>query len=97
MGEIHSETMQRKPILMPPRMIKRVGKIAKKKKVSFAEVVREAVDAFEGVSQDDVLVLEALADTLLAANSVMLKRMNELEAKLDSTHKAITEADSECK
>ena len=42
------ETMLRKPILMPPSMIAKVDKIANERKVSFAEVVRETVDAFDG-------------------------------------------------
>jgi len=38
------ETILRKPILMPSSMIAKVDKIAKERKVSVAEVVREAVD-----------------------------------------------------
>ena len=42
------ETMLRKPIRMPPSMIDKIDKIANEGKVSFAEVVREAVAAFDG-------------------------------------------------
>ena len=41
------ETMQRNPVLMPPGMISKVDRIASDRKVSFAEVVRAAVDAFD--------------------------------------------------
>lgn len=84
------EAMKRKPILMPPSMIKRVDKIAKKKKVSFAEVVREAVNAFDSeLSESDADILEALADTLLETVKGTIKRMGEVEKKLDSTHKVL--------
>ena len=42
------ETTLRKPILMPPSLIDKVDKIANERKISFAEVVREAVDDFDG-------------------------------------------------
>ena len=88
------ETMQRKPILMPPSMIKKVDKIAKNKKVSFAEVVREAVNSFDSeTSSDDAALLEVLADTMIGAVKDTIARINEVEKKLDTTHK-ILEAQS---
>lgn len=70
--------MLRKPILMPPRMIDKVDKIANERKVSFAEVVREAVDAFDGdLSMADEDLLEALADT-------MIKTTREVVEKIDA-------------
>ncbi len=86
------ETMLRKPILMPPSMIKKVDSIAKSKKVSFAEVVREAVNAFGGKpTSEDEHVLDALADTMIKTTEDLIKRMDEIEKRLDSTH-AILEA-----
>ncbi|MEA2084244.1 MAG: hypothetical protein U9O82_08400 [Thermodesulfobacteriota bacterium] len=88
------ETMLRKPILMPPSMIKKVDKIAKNKNVSFAKVVREAVNAFDSeTSSDDAAILEALADTMIDAVKGTIDRINEVEKKLDVTHK-ILEAQS---
>ena len=82
-----SETMLRKPILMPPSMIKKVDKIAKLKKVSFAEVVREAVDSFGGKqTTEDELILEALADTMIQTTKNLITRIEELEKRLDNTH-----------
>ena len=81
------EPMQRKPILMPPELIKKVDKIAKQKKVSFAEVVREAVEAFDGqksVEEDELL--EALAETMIETTKNLTRRIDELEQKLDKTH-----------
>lgn len=86
------ETMLRKPILMPPSMIKKVDGIAKQKKVSFAEVVREAVNAFsEKPSSEDELILDALADTMIQTTENLIKKMDEIEKRLDETH-ALLEA-----
>ena len=84
---VQHETMLRKPILMPPSMIKKVDRIAKRKKVSFAEVVREAVEAFgENTTAEDEHILDALADTMIETTKNLIKRMEEIEKRLDSTH-----------
>ena len=81
------ETMLRKPILMPPAMIKKVDKIASDKNVSFAEVVRAAVDAFDGdLSIGDEALLEALADTMIRTTQEVIKKIDEVEKRLDETH-----------
>ena len=81
------ETMLRKPILMPPSMIKKVNKIATDRNVSFAEVVREAVDAFDGdLSIENEALLEALADTMIKATQEVVDKIDEVEKKLDETH-----------
>jgi hypothetical protein len=81
------ETMLRKPIMMPPSMIRKVDSIAKQKKVSFAEVVREAVDAFGGKpTSEDELILDALADTMIQTTENLLKKIDEIEKRLDATH-----------
>ncbi|MBE0582276.1 MAG: hypothetical protein IH612_00780 [Desulfofustis sp.] len=81
------EAMQRKPILMPPEMIKKVDSIAKRKKVSFAEVVRDAVAAFdEGAESEANELLEALADTMIETTKTLTRRIEKLEKKLDETH-----------
>lgn len=91
-AQAQHETMLRKPILMPPSMIKKVDGIAKQKKVSFAEVVREAVNAFsEKPSSEDELVLDALADTMIQTTENLIKKMDEIEKRLDETH-ALLEA-----
>lgn len=91
-AQAHRETMLRKPILMPPSMIKKVDCIAKQKKVSFAEVVREAVNAFNGkITSEDELVLDALADTMIHTTENLIKKMGEIEKRLDETH-ALLEA-----
>jgi hypothetical protein len=81
------ETMQRKPILMSPRMISKIDKIARGKKVSFAEVVREAVDAFDsGLSQENMALLEALADTMIKTTQEVIDKIEAVEKRLDETH-----------
>jgi hypothetical protein len=91
-AQAQHETMLRKPILMPPGMIKKVDSIAKQKKVSFAEVVREAVNAFsEKPNSEDELILNALADTMIQTTENLIKKMDEIEKRLDETH-ALLEA-----
>ncbi len=81
------ETMLRKPILMPPSMIDKVAKIANERKVSFAEVVREAVDAFDGdLSMEDEALLEALADTMIKTTREVVEKIDAIEKRLDETH-----------
>ncbi len=71
--------------MMPPSMIDKVDSIAKERNISFARVVREAVEAFKGPSEDEVL-LEALADTMLQTTQDLVKKINTLEKRLDETH-----------
>lgn len=81
------EPMQRKPILMPPSMIKRVDSIAKSKHVSFAEVVREAVNAFgDKPAAEDEAILEALADTMIRTTQDLIEKIDAIEKRLDTTH-----------
>ena len=84
---VQQKSMLRKPILMPPGMIRKVDKIASDKKVSFAEVVRAAVDAFDGdLSTGDEALLEALADTMIGTTQEVIKKIDEVEKRLDETH-----------
>lgn len=86
-GSMQRETMLRKPILMPPSMIEKVDKIAKNKRISFAKVVREAVDAFDSeTSEDDAQILDALADTMIKTTQELVKKMEEIEKRLDTSH-----------
>ncbi|MEA3467707.1 MAG: hypothetical protein U9R57_05710 [Thermodesulfobacteriota bacterium] len=86
------ETMLRKPILMPPSMIKKIDIIAKNKKVSFAKVVREAIDSFDGEnSEDNAKIIDALANTMIKTTEEVVRKMEAIENRLDSTH-AILEA-----
>jgi chlorite dismutase len=81
------ETMLRKPILMPPSMIDKVDKIANERKVSFAEVVREAIDAFNGdLSMEDEALIEALADTMIKTTREVVEKIDAIEKQLDETH-----------
>ena len=86
------ERMQRKPILMPPSMIKRVDSIAKEKHVSFAEVVREAVNAFgDKPAAEDEAILEALAETMIQTTHDLIEKMDAIDKRLDET-RALLEA-----
>ena len=82
-----NETMRRKPILMPPAMIAKVDRIAAANKVSFAEVVRGAVDAFDGdLSKEDETLLEALAETMIQTTREIVAKIDSTEKRLDETH-----------
>jgi len=84
---IRHETMLRKPILMPPSMIDRIDKIARDRKVSFAKIVREAVDAFEyDQSQEEEALLEALAETMIKTTREVVAKIDAIEKRLDETH-----------
>jgi chlorite dismutase len=88
------ETMLRKPILMPPSMIDKVDKIANERKISFAKVVREAIDAFDGdLTMEDETLLEALADTMIKTTREVVEKIDAIEKRLDETH-AMLEAKS---
>jgi len=86
-AQAQRETMLRKPIMMPPSMIEKVDTIARERKVSFAEVVRDAVSAFGGQpTTEDELILDTLADTMIQTTENLLKKIDELEKRLDKTH-----------
>jgi hypothetical protein len=81
------ETMRGKPIMMPPSMIEKVDSIAKQRDVSFAEVVREAVNAFGKQSTpEEEYILDVLADTMIQTTENLIKKMDELEKRLNETH-----------
>ena len=81
------ETMKRKPILMPPKMISRIDEIAKDRNVSFAEVVREAVNAFDNdMTRENITLVEALADNMIETTRNLVKKIDEIEKRLDETH-----------
>lgn len=81
------ETMKRKPILMPPKMISKIDHIARGKKVSFAAVVREAVDAMDSnLSTENTALIEALADTLIKTTQEVVRQIDAVEKRLDETH-----------
>ncbi|MEW6219087.1 MAG: hypothetical protein AB1634_06065 [Thermodesulfobacteriota bacterium] len=83
------ETMLRKPILMPPDMIEKVDRIARRKKVSFAKVVREAVRAFNDAAADDEAILETLAETMITTTREVVEKIEKTERRLDDTHAAL--------
>ncbi len=81
------ETMQRKPILMPPKMISKIDRIAQGRNISFAEVVREAVNAFDSdLSFENTALIEALADTMIQTTQEVVAKIESLEKRLDETH-----------
>ena len=85
--QLQHETMRRKPVLMPPEMISKVDRIARGRNVSFAKIVREAVDAFdEDYAMENSALLEALADTMIQTTKDVGEKIEAIEKKLDETH-----------
>jgi hypothetical protein len=84
--------MQRKPILMPTNLIEKVERIAKDKNVSFAEVVRNAVDVFDDdISAEDEALLEALADEVIKSTAELIAKIDNTIKRIDETHAMIKE------
>jgi hypothetical protein len=68
-------------------MISKVDKIARDKKVSFAEVVRDAVNAFDDEPADESrALLEALAEVMIQTTDTIVKKIEAVEKRLDETH-----------
>ncbi|MCJ8502491.1 hypothetical protein [Desulfatitalea alkaliphila] len=87
MPQTQQQAMQRKPILMPADMILKVERLAETKKVSFAEVVRQAVDAFEAeLSADDSDMLEAMVEAYLQTAKAAITKIDQVMERLDETH-----------
>ena len=79
--------MERKPIMMPPSLIKRTEKIASEAGVSFAEIVRRALLSYDPQSSGEhEATLEALADALITSTKDTLAYLDRVERQLDETH-----------
>jgi predicted DNA-binding protein len=87
MTTARQQSMIRKQILMPSMMAERVKKIARNRGVSFGEVVRDAVDAFdETISHEDADLLDTMADNLIATTNDTIERIDELMKRMHETH-----------
>lgn len=81
------ERMERKPVLMPPNLIRRTDAMAEAAGVSFAEIVRRALESYEPEkSAEGGTLLESLAEELIRTNAKTLARLEEVERRLDETH-----------
>jgi hypothetical protein len=90
MPQAPQEAMVRKPILMPRNLITKVDDIAKSRKVSFAEVVRDAVDVYDlDVTPAESKILEAMLDTAISSINNSIHKIEALEKRLDETHKML--------
>lgn len=93
MAIAQQESMMRKQILMPPGMAERVKRIAQNRGVSFGEVIRDAVDAFdETLSQEDEALLDAMAEALIRSTNETIARIDSLMKRMDETHEMVKEA-----
>ncbi len=82
-------TKIRKPIMMAPSQIKLVENLSKKasqqekRTVSFAEIVRRAVDAYELSGNDDEELLNSLLDEIIQTTEETVREVRKLNQKLD--------------
>ena len=87
------EPMVRKPILMPPALIRQVEKIAKQaskkenRAVSFAEIVRRALRNYEPKAADENELVEALLDGIIRSTQETVAEVRRLNRKLDKSAK----------
>lgn len=87
------EPMVRKPILMPPALIRQVEKIAKQaskkenRAVSFAEIVRRALRNYEPKAADENELAEALLDSIITSTQETVAEVRRLNRKLDKSAK----------
>ena len=86
---ISSERMERKPILMPPSLIRHGEALAAKSKVSFAELVRRALRAYDPVSDDEAM-LDGMVKTMHAS-------VKEARAAVAAARKEIAKTKRELK
>ena len=90
------DAMQRKPILMPANLIEKVERIAKAKKVSFAEVVRGIIDGYNAdISNEDEVLLEVLADEVIRSTALLIDKIDNTIKRIDETHAMIKERGNE--
>ncbi len=87
-------TKIRKPIMMAPSQIKLVENLSKKaseeekRNVSFAEIVRRAVDAYELSGNDDEELLNSLLDEIIHTTEETVRQVRQLNQKLDQNERS---------
>ena len=88
---VAAATKIRKPIMMAPSQIKLVEGLSKKasnkekRTVSFAEIVRRAVDAYELSSDDDEELLNTLLDEIIHTTRATVREVKKLNHKLNQS------------
>ncbi len=79
--------MERKPIMMPPSLIRHGEALATAAGVSFGEIVRRALKAYDPETSDEKqATLEALAETLIESTNGTIAYLDRVERQLDETH-----------
>ncbi len=87
-------TKIRKPIMMAPSQIRLVENLSKKaseeekRNVSFAEIVRRAVDAYELSGNDDEELLNSLLDEIIHTTEETVRQVRQLNQKLDQNERS---------
>jgi hypothetical protein len=90
---VAAATKIRKPIMMAPAQIKLVESLSKKasnkekRTVSFAEIVRRAVDAYELSGDDDEELLNSLLDEIIHTTKETVREVKKLNQKLEQSQK----------
>ena len=90
------EPMLRKPILMPPALIRQVEKIAKQaskeenRTVSFAEIVRRALADYEPKAANENELVEVLLDGIITSTQETVAEVRKLNRKIAEKQKRLT-------
>ena len=85
--------MVRKPVLMPPVLVGHVEQLAKraskeeKRPVSFAEIVRRAVNDYRPDNTDGDEIIETVLDEIIASTRETINEVRRLNRKLDKSDK----------
>jgi len=93
LDKLDEKPMVRKPILMPPSLIRQVEKMAKQaskeenRSVSFAEIVRRALVDYEPKAAKDSDLVEALLDGIITSTQETVAEVRKLNQKLDKSAK----------
>lgn len=77
--------MERSVLLLRPEQRKKLAAMAKREKVSVAEIHRRAIDSYVNAPKEDLEELSALVDILLRSNEEAKEALNEAEAALIKT------------
>lgn len=90
--KIEKTNMIRKPVMMPPDLIKKINRIAEERKEPFAAIMREAAYAYDpsSLNSDDEAMIISMLDLMVKSNLETIRKIDELEKRLDDTHEILS-------
>ena len=94
--KLTEKPMVRKPILMPPALVRQVEKMAKQagkeenRAVSFAEIVRRALADYKPKAANENELVEALLDGIITSTQETVAEVRKLNRKIAEKQKRLT-------